>query len=312
MKKTLLYIFFFCLIQYTLKGQQDPQYSQYMYNMSIINPAYTTNDIGLLNLGTLYRSQWVSAVGGPKTMTFFAHAALTEKVEAGISFVSDNIGDGVVKENNVFADFAYNLRLDNKNSIALGLKAGITNFTTNFTNLLLPELQDDVAFRNDNNTIFPNIGIGAFYHREELYVGLSIPNLLSTKHLSDKDGVTRLGSEEMHVFLTAGYVYQLNPSLKLKPSILAKAVKGSPISFDAGLNVLLNEKFEAGVAYRLDDSVNAMFNIKVVPAIRIGYAYDYTLSNLGEFSSGSHEIFALFDLDLLGLQKGYDKSPRFY
>src|SRR5690606_33263724 len=105
---------------------------------------------------------------------------------------------------------------------------------------------------------------------------------------------------------------QLNTTLKLKPSIMAKAVKGSPIVLDTSLNLLFNDRFEGGLSYRINDSFSGMFNVKVTPVIRIGYAYDYTTSNLGDFNSGTHEILLLFDLDLLGLKKGYDKSPRFF
>ncbi|WP_298502023.1 type IX secretion system membrane protein PorP/SprF [uncultured Maribacter sp.] len=314
MKKLFIYfLFIFFAHSIYVHAQQDPQYTQYMYNMSVINPAYTTNNLSVVNFGTLYRSQWASAVGAPKTLTFFAHAALTEKVEAGISFITDDIGDGVLKENNIYADFAYSLKLDDESRLALGLKAGVTTFSTNFNGFRLPEeLEQDFAFDNGQNSTFPNIGIGAFYHRDKFYAGLSVPNLLSSTHLENQNGISTKGSENMHVFATAGYVYDLNSSIKLKPSLLAKMVKGSPLSFDASFNALINNTFEAGVSYRLDDSVNAMFNMKILPGLKAGYAYDYTLSNLSDFSSGSHEIFILFDLDLLGLQRGYDKSPRFY
>lgn len=305
-------VLLFLLCTVGAKSQQDPQYTQYMYNMSVINPAYTTNEMGLINFGTLYRSQWQGAVGAPKTLTFFAHAALSNKVEMGISLITDDIGDGVLKENNIYADFAYTIQLDAKSNIALGLKGGITTFETNFNDLVLPEYQDDVAFNENLNSIFPNVGIGAFYNRANFYAGISAPNLLTSKHLDNQNGISRVGSEEIHLFFTSGYVYTLNPTLKIKPSVMAKMVKGSPISMDASINMLFNNKFEGGLSYRWEDAVGAMFNISVLPAIRLGYAYDYTLSNLGDFSSGSHEIFALFDLDLLGLKKGYDKSPRFY
>ncbi len=310
MKKYSLYLLL--LIPFLGMSQQDPQYTQYMYNMSVINPAYTTNDTGLINFGTLYRSQWNSVVGAPKTLTFFAHAALSEKIETGISFISDDIGDGAAKENNIYADFAYSLKLNEKSDLSLGLKAGITNYATNFNGYRLPELQDDAAFNDNINSTFPNIGIGAFYHKDKFYSGISIPNLLHSKHIDNKDGISTIGSEEAHIFITAGYVYELNPSIKIKPSTLLKAVNNTPLSVDFSVNALFNDKLEAGLAYRLDDAVSAMFNIQILPGVRAGYAYDYTLSNLGEFSSGSHEIFILFNLDLLGLKKGYDKSPRFY
>ena len=93
---------------------------------------------------------------------------------------------------------------------------------------------------------------------------------------------------------------------------MAKVVQGTLPTVDVSLNLLFNDRFEGGLSYRLEDAVSGMFNLSVLPALRIGYAYDHTLSNLGNYSSGSHEIFVLFDLDLLGLGKGYDKSPRFY
>lgn len=294
------------------KSQQDPQYTQYMYNLSVINPAYTTNERGLINFGALYRSQWQNVEGAPETFTFFAHATLSDKVETGISIIKDEIGDGVLSESNINADFAYILQLDSKSNLALGLKGGITSFETNFNNLVFPEFQEDDAFNENINSIFPTIGVGAFYNRSNFYVGVSAPNLLTSKHIENQDGVRRIGSEEIHLFFTSGYVYTINPDFKLKPSIMTKMVKGSPISLDTSLNLLFNNKFETGLSYRWEDAVSAMFNVYVAPSVRIGYAYDYTLSNLGSFSSGSHEIFALFDLDLLGLRKGYDKSPRFY
>lgn len=295
-----------------LGAQQDPQYTQYMYNMSVVNPAYNTQKAGILNMGGLYRSQWENAVGAPTTLTFFARTPFSEKIEMGISIISDDIGDGSLKENNIYMDFAYILQLNEKSSLSLGLKGGITTFETNFNGFRLPEVQDDPAFNGNLNSTFPNVGVGAFYSRENFYAGISIPNLLTSKHLENRDGINRIGSETLHTFAMAGYVYELNSTIKIKPSVLAKIVLGAPVTLDTSLNMLFNNRFEGGISYRLEDSVSAMFNIAVLPSLRIGYAYDYTLSNLGGFNDGSHEIFVLFDVDLLGMQKGYDKSPRFY
>ena len=312
MKNSYLLVLLLLLLQLTVRAQQDPQYTQYMYNMSVINPAYTTNEPGMLNLGSLYRSQWKNAIGAPKTLTFFAHTALSEKIEMGLSFITDDIGDGVLKENNIYADFAYILKLNEKSNLSLGIKGGITTFETNFNGFMLPEFQDDIAFNENLNSTFPNVGIGAFYHRNNFYAGLSAPNLLTSIHLENKDGINRIGSENIHLFFTSGYIYELNPNLKIKPSLMTKMVKGSPLTLDISVNLLFNDRIEGGLSYRLEDSVSAMFNLSIIPALRIGYAYDYTLSNLSTYTSGSHEIFILFDLDLLGLSKGYDKSPRFY
>jgi len=311
MKKNLLLLALLGFLN-KVTAQQDPQFTQYMYNMSVVNPAYATTETNVLNLGGLYRSQWVGAVGGPKTMTFFAHKPLSNKVEVGLSFISDDIGDGAKKENNVFADFAYVLELNQKHRLSLGIKAGATFFNTNFNGFQLESGDNttDPAFAKNINSVFPNIGAGAFYFTDNYYLGLSTPNLLSTKHIEERDGISRFGSESIHVFFTGGYVFQLNDNLKLKPSFMAKAVKGAPAVFDVSANFLLYDRFELGASYRLDDAVSGLFNIKITPELRIGYAYDYTLSNLGEFNSGTHEVFLLFDLDFF--KKGYDKSPRFF
>lgn len=309
MKKILLFITFLFYIT-SASAQQDPEYTHYMYNMSVINPAYATGVPAMLNLGGLYRTQWVGAVGAPKTFTFFGHTAVTDKVEVGLSLVSDDIGDGAKKENNFYADFAYVLNLGGKNKLSLGLKAGFSSIQTNFNGFRFTDPQTDLAFADNINVINPNIGVGAYYFRDNFYVGLSAPNLLSSKHIEEKSGINAYGSESIHTFLTAGYVFQINDMVKLKPAFMSKFITGAPISVDLTANVLYNNKFELGAAYRINDAVSALMNINVTPSLRVGYAYDHTLSNMGQFNSGTHEIMLLFNLDLLG--KGYDKSPRFF
>ncbi|KQO33156.1 hypothetical protein ASF10_18950 [Flavobacterium sp. Leaf82] len=311
MKKIILFISFLFYIT-SASAQQDPEYTHYMYNMSVVNPAYATGVPAMLNLGGLYRTQWVGAIGAPKTFTFFGHTAVTDKVEVGLSLISDDIGDGAKKENNFYADFAYVLNLGGKNKLSLGLKAGFTSLQTNFNGFVLESgnANTDLAFAENINVTKPNIGVGAYYFRDNFYVGLSAPNLLSSKHIEEKSGINAYGSENIHTFLTAGYVFQINDMVKLKPAFMSKYVAGAPISVDVTANVLYNNKFELGAAYRVNDAVSALMNINVTPSLRVGYAYDHTLSNMGQFNSGTHEIMLLFNLDLLG--KGYDKSPRFF
>ena len=311
MKKIIIFISFFFYIT-SISAQQDPEYTHYMYNMSVVNPAYASGMPAMLNLGGLYRTQWVGAVGAPKTFTFFGHTAINDKVEVGLSLISDDIGDGAKKENNVYADFAYVLNLGGQNRLSLGLKAGFSSIQTNFNGFVLQsgDTSTDLAFAEDVNVTKPNIGVGAYFFRNNFYVGLSAPNLLNTKHIEEKSGINAFGSEDIHTFLTAGYVFQINDKVKLKPAFMTKYVTGAPLSIDITANVLYNNKFEFGVAYRIDDAISGLVNINVTPSLRVGYAYDYTLSNLGQFNSGTHEIMLLFDLDLLG--KGFDKSPRFF
>ena len=315
-KKTLKYNLLIILILYAfqIQAQQNPQFTQYMYNMSTINPGYAT-DSGSMNFGALYRAQWVGSEGGPTTGTFFAHSPLAKNVEVGLSIVHDEIGD-VVKESSVFADFAYVLKLNQTNKISFGIKAGATFFSTNFNGFVYSDPLPDPAFANNVSKTFPNIGIGTFYFGENYYIGFSTPNLLNTKHLEKQSGVVMNGVEAIHYFMTGGYVFNLSENLKFKPAFMARSASGVPLAIDITSNFLINNKVELGVGYRLDDSVSGLVNFKVTPDIRIGYAYDYTLSNVGRLSSGSHEIMMLFDIsknkDKKNEGEGYDKSPRFF
>ena len=311
MKKLIIH-FFALFITITMWSQQDAQYTQYMYNMSVINPAYTTNNLGVVNFGALHRTQWVGVVGSPKSSNIFAHTPINDKIEVGFSLINDNIGD-VVKENNLTADVAYKLDLEEHGNLSFGLKTGVTFFDVNFNGFVLEsgDVFTDEDFADNINQSYFNLGAGVYYNTDNYYVGLSIPNILNSKHLDRNNGRYQ-GTEQSHVFLTGGYVYDLNKEFKLKPAFMTKFVKGSPITVDLTANILYQDKIEFGIGYRIDDSFIGMANFRATPELRIGYAYDHTISNLGPFSSGSHELFVLYNLDILNLNKGFDKSPRFF
>lgn len=310
--KNILISFIALMTTVVMWSQQDAQYTQYMYNMSVINPAYTTDNIGVVNLGALHRTQWVGANGAPKSSNIFAHTPINENVEVGFSLVNDNIGD-VVKENNLNADFAYKLNLEENGQLSFGLKAGVTFFDVNFNGFALEsgDVFTDPDFAENISQSFFNVGAGVYYNTENYYVGLSVPAILNAKHLDRNNGKYQ-GTEQAHTYLTGGYVFEINDLFRFKPAFMAKMVKGAPISIDLTANVLFDNKVEFGVGYRLEDAFSGMVNFKATPELRIGYAYDHTISNLGPFSSGSHELFILYDLNIFGLNKGYDKSPRFF
>ena len=289
-------------------GQQDPQYTQYMYNMNIVNPAYAGSK-GTLSLGLLGRSQWTNVNGGPQTMTFDAHAPVGKRVGLGLSMIADEIGPA--KEQNIYADFSYTVSTSMEGRLAFGLKAGVTLLNVNLLDVVLPQTStgDDPLFDENINDAFPNFGAGVYYYNEKWYAGFSVPNILKSEHL-DKNNVNTKASEEVHYFLTTGYVFDLSSTLKMKPSIMIKGVTGAPISFDVNANFLLYDRFEMGASYRWEDAVSLLFNFGVTRAFRIGYAYDYTISDFSNsHTGGSHEIILLYDIDFT---KKNLKSPRFF
>ena len=292
-----------------MQAQQDPQYTQYMYNMNIVNPAYAGSR-GTLSIGLLGRTQWVGISDAPKTATLSIHAPVGKNLAAGFSAIADSYGP--VNEQNIYADLSYTITTSEEGRFAFGLKGGITLFDVGLLSDIIPPQTVpgvDRLFQDDINEIFPNFGAGVYYYTDKFYAGLSAPNLLETKHLEKQSGTITRASEKMHYFFTSGYVFDLSETLKLKPSFMAKAVSGAPLSLDVTANMLFNDRLELGLNYRLDDSIGGLVNFGVTPDLRIGYAYDYTTSNLGDFNSGTHEMFLLWDIDF---SKKNLKSPRFF
>ncbi|GEP49963.1 membrane protein [Flavobacterium noncentrifugens] len=292
-------------------AQQDPHYTQYMYNMSVVNPAYAGSKESLSG-GVLYRKQWVDIEDAPSTGTFFLHSPVGKNVGLGISFIDDRIGP--VQEDNVYADFSYTLNLGGEHKLAFGLKGGATfhkvGLFSDIGNGNVPDA-DDPAFSENVSRTYMNIGSGVFYYTKKYYVAFSVPNMLKSKHLDlDRSGdKLKFGSESLHYFLTGGYVFDLSPNTKLKPSAMVKSAFNAPVSVDGSLNVMFFDKLELGATYRLDDSFGGMVNFAITPNLRIGYAYDHIISDLKVTTPASHEVMLLFDLNF---PKKVSQSPRYF
>lgn len=284
----------------TVFGQQDPQYTQYMYNMNILNPAYAGSK-GVGSIGLLGRTQWVSVDGAPQTVTLSAHTPIGNNLGAGLSVIHDEIGP--VKEDNIYADISYTINTSETGRLAFGIKAGLTVLDVRMVDVV----DDNDPLNVPINITKPNFGAGLYYYTDKFYASLSAPNFLETRHLEKEGGVVSSASEKMHFFFTSGYVFDVAHNLKLKPSAMFKAAEGIPLSVDLSLNLLVDEKFEVGLSHRFDDSISGMVGFQVNDDFRIGYAYDHTTSSYGEFNSGSHEIMLLFDFNRRNL-----KSPRFF
>lgn len=280
-------------------AQQDPQYTQYMYNMNILNPAYAGSQ-GVTSIGILGRTQWVGVEGSPQTFTVAGHTALGNNLGIGLSLIHDEIGPA--REDNAYADISYTIRVSEEGRLAFGIKAGVTFLNVRELFTLEPD-----PLNVPVNQTSPNFGAGLYYYTDKFYLGLSAPNFLETIHLRKGNGIVSTASEKMHYFLTSGYVFNVGENLKLKPSTMIKAAAGAPLSVDLSANLLLDDKFEFGLNYRFDDSVSAMVGFQVNQDFRIGYAYDHTLTPFGNFNSGSHEIMLLFNFNRNNIN-----SPRFF
>jgi len=281
-------------------AQQDPHYTQYMYNMSVINPAYAGSR-GVPTIGLLGRTQWVGIKGAARTATLSVDAPVGRAVGLGFSVIHDEIGP--VKENNVYADFSFTIFTGDEGRLAFGLKAGATFLDINLLSTVTPGDPLNVPV----NQVSPNFGAGLYYYTNSFYAGLSAPNFLETEHIGDDIAVKSTASEKAPIFLTSGFVFDITNDLKLKPSTMIKGVSGAPISVDLSLNLLVKSVLELGLSHRIDDSISAMVGIQASQKLRVGYAYDYSISSYGVYNAGTHELILLYNLSKRNM-----KSPRFF
>jgi type IX secretion system PorP/SprF family membrane protein len=266
----------------------------------MFNPAYAGSRESL-SMVALYRWQWVNVPGAPQTASFAIHSPLkNDHVALGFSFVSDHYT--VVHSDKLEADFAYRIPVgkQKKIKISLGLGASVTNLREDLTAVGLSQ-QADQSFQNNVNLWLPNITAGIHVYSEKFFIGVSVPEILSNS-LSTKNEVWQRSIDSAHqytsIYATAGYEFDLGKKVKFAPSILIKYVpKYAPISMDFNANFIFIDRLWLGVSYRLSDSYGFMVAVNITRQLRVGYAYDLTVSPISHFTMGSHEVMAGYDFD---------------
>ncbi|MGS4344188.1 type IX secretion system membrane protein PorP/SprF [Myroides odoratus] len=289
----------------TAFAQQDPQYTQYMYNPAVINPAYAGSVSNLQFFG-LYRTQWVGLEGAPKTAYLSATTPLNDSgLGMGFHFKNDHLG--VMDQNSLAIDLAYTVDLNYQYKLAFGLKGTGSLLDVNYDKLHIYDGTDPIAGENISNKFSGNVGAGVYLYSDKAYVGISAPMILSSNIYNDND--YKVMKEKTHFYLMGGYVFDINPDIQFKPAALVKVMTGSPLQVDLTANFLFYEKFTLGAAYRWDASVSGLAGFQVTDGLFIGYTYDADTSKLAKYHSGSHEIFMKFELFNNNRRK---VAPRFF
>ncbi len=304
MKKILLSLFGLLFLSIgNIQAQQLPHYTQYMYNMNILNPAYAgSKGTDIVSFGTLYRTQWYNEPGAPKTFTFNAHTAFNENNGIGLSFIND--GYGAIDQNMISLDYSHTLDLG-KTKLAFGLKAGVNLFQVGLKDLYVVN-PGDPYFANDINDTDFTLGAGLFFYSDNYYLSVSVPNFMQNKY---NGGTPYEATDEMHLFVAGGYVFDIGDNFKLKPHFLVFNNLGQTIQADLSVNMLFMNRFDIGISHRLQDAISGMINVRLFDNLRIGYAYDRHISDVRFYSPSSHEVFLNYDWNLT---KKVMLSPRYF
>jgi type IX secretion system PorP/SprF family membrane protein len=290
-------------------AQQNPMYTQYMFNGLIINPAYAGSR-EVINLTALYRNQWYNIDGAPKTSTFSADAPIAkEKIGVGLGIMQDRIG--VSRNLDISGYFAYRIKFDKGRTLAMGLSATLTQYSSDLATLELSPFgnSSDKSFANNINIMMPNFGVGTYYSTSKYFIGLSIPTLLTNRLGNSIDQPSNTFARQFHhIFFTAGYIFEASPDIKIKPSILYKFVSGAPMSLDINTNVWFYDLVSLGVSWRTFDAFSFIGMLQATPQIRIGYAYDRSFA-FGYNRTGSHEFMLNY---MFKYGKSNTLSPRYF
>ena len=271
---SLIFSFIF-VFTFNTKAQQEPVYSQYMFNPTIINPAYC-GIYDMVSATTLYRRQYLGLSSGePNTFAFNAHTSLPiNKMGAGITFVKDEIG--INKTNKLEVIYSYRLDLGN-NKLSFGMTAGFNQFISDPNGKLEANKIDDPFYISSRvSSTKPAFGIGAMYLSEKYFVGISVPSL---KTQTIDEGENAYKSVKRHYFATAGYVIESSSSLKIKPSFLIRYVEGTPVSFDLNASVLLYQNLWTGLSFRKLNTLALMGQLQITDAVKVGASLDFALGN---------------------------------
>ena len=291
----------------TLAAQQEVQNSFYMFNSSILNPAYAGSR-DALSVVVDARSQWTGWKGAPKTNNLIAHTPLlNESIGVGVNVVNDVIGP--TNKTALFGDFAYRIKLNKGNDrLCFGIRAGADLIRNNLSSLAVNDAADPLVINNTNfNTNTFNTGAGVYYYGKRFFVGLTAPKIIPNKLSKDVNFAD--SKQVLHYYFISGYVFKLNSLWDLKPGCAIKYTQNAPLSIDGNVSVLFNEKIWFGIMYRHGSAAGANIVYNFTKQLRVGYAYDYSINNMGKYSPSSHEVIIGFDF--LSSQKAL-KSPRYF
>lgn len=298
-------------------GQQDAQFSQYMYNMLYYNPAYAGVD-GVTTVTAFHRTQWAGWTptvaadgdGGINTQVVSLNTPILRlRSGLGIHIVNDNIGPQTNTE--AQASFAYQLGIGDA-KLSLGARLGMYAQTLDFDRYRWVDEDDPLRQQGRETQVRPDLGLGVFVRHEEFYGGVSFNHLLEGQFDFGLD--TLRNPLERHVTMIGAYEYEMNFKLKIIPSFLVKTDNFNTYSFDFGIIARYDETLWGGLSFRQSEAAIAMFGYSFFKdkSLSVGYSFDYVIQGQEAKQPTSHEIFLSYRLPLISAsEKKIIRTPRF-
>ncbi len=305
--KKYIAIFILMISFVAAQSQQEVMISQYMFNGLVLNPAYAGTH-PYWSGSILHRSQWVKFDKAPKSQTLCLDGPIANgKLGVGLNLSNDAIG--ITNQLDIGGNVATRVSLG-AGFLSMGLRVGVTRYSANLTDAIIRDTEDPVYAQNINGTIVPRFGAGLYYYQRNWFAGVSVPSLLAIDENVSYNSAGLNSFYKSHVYINGGFVFEPSPEVAIKPSVLLKVQGSAPVELDLNLNALFLNKFWVGAGYRTGDAMIAMVEWNITHQLRLGYAFDYTLTSISDYSSNSHEV-------MLGYDFGKDvdlkaRSPRYF
>jgi len=288
----------------SLYAQQEPNYTQYMYNTMTVNPAYVGSTDNF-NITADYKAQFTGVDGAPETVNLGLESPVTYNIGLGLNITRDALGPS--EDLNVDGNFSYSIQLAAETYLSFGIKAGFRVLNVDFSKGMFSNPNDPLFMNNIDNKFLGVLGAGTYLYTNKWYLGVSTPNFFSQEYFNGEEA--RVTPEELHIYMIGGYIFDLGRETKFKPAMLVDYVDGAPLRANLSANFLFVERFTAGISYSVDAAVSGLLGFQIADSIFIGYAYDYNTSDFNQYNDGSHEILLKFSL---ARKRGATFSPRFF
>ena len=311
-KTYLLVLINLCACSTLLSAQQNPQFSQYLQNPFVINPAITGLE-DYIDVNTAHRSQWTGLNGGPKTTTFSINSSLSllkgelqrrdgeTHQGLGAFFYSDNVGP--IKQSAFYGSYAYHLKVSQDWFVSLGTFVGATQFKFDDTNVVLIDTPNDALVQNFSNTNL-DMSLGLYVYSKYLFAGVSANQIFNNQinYSTQGNQLVTTGAIRRNFNAIVGSRIAINNNLEFVPHVLLKTVSNAPLRWDLGAKMVYNEKFWAGLSYRNEDALVTFFGLRIFKKAMLSYSYDLALTQFNNQQSGTHEIILGYRFDF-GQQK---------
>jgi len=301
MNKKTHFFFVLLLVVSTISiglSQQIPQYSQYLINDYVLNPAIGGSK-NYFEAKSNHRFQWVGITDAPRTFILSINGPLKKKNMGVGGYIFTDV-TGPTNRFGAYFSYAYHIKLNSELKLGMGLFGGIMQYNIDGSKISLLDKADPLIGKNIESITIPDAGFGLYGYTDRFFLGISIPQLLQNK-LKINDTTQIQGRLKSHVLIMTGYRFEAGNDFEFEPSILLKTVSPVPIQFDISTKIYYQKMIWIGASYRTHDAMSALLGYVYKEQLLIGYSFDFTTSNLKNYSDGTHEI-------MLGIRFENNKS----